>query len=86
MECAIAVTRDNAVASGGFYIDIVGASRRDIGEGGCGRLQHRPCSGSDNDLAELTPGEAIVGAECTVRVAADYSVEEACFDVEIVPV
>ena len=86
MECAVAVARDYAVPSGGFYIGVVGAAGKDIGEGRCGWLQDRPCGGSDNDLAELAPGEAIVGAECAVGKAADYPVEEACLDVEVMPV
>jgi hypothetical protein len=86
VERAVAVARDDAVPSGGFYIGIVGAAGRDIGEGGHGRLQDRPRGRSDNDLAELAHGEAVIGAERAVGKAADYSVEEACFDVEVMPV
>lgn len=86
MERAVAIAGDYAMPSGGFYIGIVGAAGRDIGERGRRRLQNRPGGRSDDNLAELAPGEAIVGTERAVRIAADYSVEEACFDVEVVPV
>lgn len=86
VERAVAVARDDAVPSGGFYIGVVGAAGKYIGEGGCRWLEDGPCGGSDNDLAKLAPGEAIVGAECAVGKAADYPVEEACLDVEIMPV
>ena len=86
VECTIAVARDYAMPPGGFYIGVVGAAGEDIGEGGCGWLEDWPCGGSNNDLAELAPGEAVVGAECAVGKAADYAVEEARLYVKIMPV